>query len=145
MKNFLKFFTEAKASVASESYFKKMGLKGDGHGGWYNAAGEFVAKTEGGELKFYNKGQKPGKDQPEDAEKKAQAATTPQKTAAPAAPEAGESEEKQNDALTVVFGRFNPPTTGHKKLLDTAHGISAGLTLKYIHQGPKTLKRILES
>ena len=60
-----------------------MGLKGDGHGGWYNAAGEFVAKTEGGELKFYNKGQKPGKDQPEDAEKKARAATTPTKTAAP--------------------------------------------------------------
>ena len=45
MKNFLKFFTEAKASVASERA-KKMGLKGDGHGGWYNASGEFVAKTE---------------------------------------------------------------------------------------------------
>ena len=71
MKNFLKFFTEAKASVASERA-KKMGLKTDGHGGWYNAAGEFVAKTEGGELKFYNKGQKPGKDQPEDSKKKAQ-------------------------------------------------------------------------
>ena len=113
MKNFLKFFTEAKASVASERA-KKMGLKTDGHGGWYNAAGEFVAKTEGGELKFYTKGQKPGKDQPEDSKKKAQAATTPQKTAAPVAPEAGESEEKQSDAVTVVFGRFNPPTTGHK-------------------------------
>ena len=129
MKNFLKFFTEAQASVASERA-KKMGLKGDGHGGWYNAAGEFVAKTEGGELKFYNKGQKPGKDQPEDSKKKAQAATTPQKTAAPTAPESGEGEEKQNDALTVVFGRFNPPTTGHKKLLDTAYGISSGSDFK---------------
>lgn len=126
MKNFLKFFTEAKASVASERA-KKMGLKGDGHGGWYNAAGEFVAKTEGGDLKFYNKGQKPGKDQPEDSKEKAQAATTPQKTAAP---EAGESEEKQSDTLTVVFGRFNPPTTGHKKLLDTAYGISSGSDFK---------------
>ena len=129
MKNFLKFFTEAKASVASERA-KKMGLKGDGHGGWYNASGEFVAKTEGGELKFYNKGQKPGKDQPEDAEKKAQAATTPQKTAAPKAPAAGEDEKSQGNALTVVFGRFNPPTTGHKKLLDTAYGISSGSDFK---------------
>ena len=129
MKNFLKFFTEAKASVASERA-KKMGLKGDGHGGWYNASGEFVAKTEGGELKFYNKGQKPGKDQPEDAEKKAQAATTPQKIAAPKAPESDEDEETASNSLTVVFGRFNPPTVGHKKLLDTAHGISAGSDFK---------------
>jgi len=129
MKNFLKFFTEAKASVASERA-KKMGLKGDGHGGWYNAAGEFVAKTEGGELKFYNKGQKPGKDQPEDAEKKAQAATTPQKIASPIAPVGQEGEEIESNSVTVVFGRFNPPTTGHKKLLDTAHRISSGSDFK---------------
>lgn len=140
MKNFLKFFTEAKASVASERA-KKMGLKGDGHGGWYNASGEFVAKTEGGELKFYNKGQKPGKDQPEDAEKKAQAATTPQKTAAPKAPEAGEDEKSQSDALTVVFGRFNPPTTGHKKLLDTAYGISSGSDFKVYPSRSQDVKK----
>ena len=123
MKNFLKFFTEAKASVASERA-KKMGLKGDGHGGWYNAAGEFVAKTEGGELKFYNKGQKPGKDQPEDAEESTGSNNSTENSSTYQSPEAGESEEKQSDALTVVFGRFNPPTTGHKKLLDTAYGIS---------------------
>ena len=129
MKNFLKFFTEAKASAASERA-KKMGLKGDGHGGWYNAAGEFVAKTEGGELKFYDKGQKPGKDQPQEPQKKAEPAAVAPKTAAPVAPEEGEREERENDSLTVVFGRFNPPTTGHKKLLDTAHGISLGSDFK---------------
>ena len=44
---------------------KKLGLKGDGHGGWYNKQGEFVAKTEGGELVFYGKDNKPGeKDEP---------------------------------------------------------------------------------
>ena len=46
-------------------FSKKLGLKGDGHGGWYNVQGEFVAKTEGGELVFYGKDNKPGeKDEP---------------------------------------------------------------------------------
>ena len=26
--------------------------------------------------------------------------------------------EKTKGTLTIVFGRFNPPTTGHEKLLD---------------------------
>ena len=32
-----------------------MGLTGDGHGGWYDKKGEFVAKTDKGQLKFYNR------------------------------------------------------------------------------------------
>ena len=28
--------------------------------------------------------------------------------------------EKTKDTLTIVFGRFNPPTIGHGKLLDAA-------------------------
>ena len=44
----------------------RLGLTGDGHGGWYDKNGEFVAKTEGGRLKFYNKGQRPGQDPPQD-------------------------------------------------------------------------------
>ena len=27
--------------------------------------------------------------------------------------------EKTKGTLTIAFGRFNPPTTGHEKLLDT--------------------------
>ena len=43
-----------------------MVLKGDGHGGWYDrSTGEFVAKTEKGRLKFYNKSQKVGKGDPD--------------------------------------------------------------------------------
>jgi len=45
MKNFSRFITEAQESLASQRA-KKMGLKGDGHGGWYNASGEFVAKPK---------------------------------------------------------------------------------------------------
>ena len=140
MKGFGDFFSEARTSQASEKA-KKLGLKGDGHGGWYDRSGEFIAKTEKGDLKFYTKGQKPGKDVPNPAQAKAQpapqikakATTVTGKQVAAAPPEEqkskgkGEEEEKTkrgSDALTLVFGRFNPPTTGHKKLLDTAKGIS---------------------
>ena len=139
MKGFGDFFSEARTSQASEKA-KKLGLKGDGHGGWYDRSGEFVAKTEKGDLKFYTKGQKPGKDVPNPRQKaaepapkiKAKATTVTGKQVAAADPEAqkakgsGEEEKKErsSDALTVVFGRFNPPTTGHKKLFDMAKNIS---------------------
>ena len=32
----------------------RMGLVSDGHGGWYDKKGEFIAKTERGQLKFFN-------------------------------------------------------------------------------------------
>ena len=60
MKSFLNFLTEAKESTAVVQA-RRLGLKTDGHGGWYDTQGEFVAKTEKGELKFYNKGQIDGK------------------------------------------------------------------------------------
>ena len=139
MKGFGDFFSEARTSQASEKA-KKLGLKGDGHGGWYDRAGEFIAKTEKGDLKFFTKGQKPGKDVPNPRQKaaepapkiRAKATTVTGKQVAAAEPEAqkakgsGEEEKKErsSDALTVVFGRFNPPTTGHKKLFDMAKNIS---------------------
>ena len=139
MKGFSDFFSEARTSQASEKA-KKLGLKGDGHGSWYDRSGEFVAKTEKGDLKFYTKGQRPGKDVPNAKQPQAQPApqikakattvTGKQVAAAPPEEQKGEKkgeEEKSkrgSDALTLVFGRFNPPTTGHKKLLDTAKGIS---------------------
>ena len=54
MKSLLQFLSESAAQQAT-----RLGLKGDGHGGWYDrTTGEFVAKTEKGRLKFYNKRQK---------------------------------------------------------------------------------------
>ena len=62
MKSFTQFLSEASAASAQAL---KLNLKSDGHGGWYDSRGEFVAKTEGGKLKFYGKNQKPGeKDEP---------------------------------------------------------------------------------
>jgi hypothetical protein len=61
MKLFSTFITEA---TAASQQAKRLGLVGDGHGGWYNrATGEFEAKTVGGGLQYYNKRQRvPGKD-----------------------------------------------------------------------------------
>lgn len=121
MKNFSRFITEAQESLASQRA-KKMGLKGDGHGGWYNASGEFVAKTEGGDLKFYNKGQRPGKDVPPEQQKKPQEPQLQQQEPAP--------EEGGGRKVTLVFGKFNPPTKKHQQLFTAAKGIAAGSDLK---------------
>ena len=64
MKSLLQFLSESAAQQAT-----RLGLKGDGHGGWYDrTTGEFVAKTEKGRLKFYNKRQKVGKGDPDQTE-----------------------------------------------------------------------------
>ena len=114
MKSFFQFFTESQAVQQAT----RMGLQSDGHGGWYSKDGEFVAKTERGQLKFFNKRQRIGKQDPpqSDKEKKLSNTTTEKdKPVEMIPPEV----EKTKGTLTVAFGRFNPPTTGHEKLLDT--------------------------
>jgi hypothetical protein len=64
MKNFSKFLSEAQNSL-SVIQAARLGLVSDGHAGWYNRkTGEFVAKTEGGRLKFYNQNQVLGRKDP---------------------------------------------------------------------------------
>ena len=114
MKTFFQFLGE---SVAVQQA-TRMGLVSDGHGGWYDKQGEFVAKTEKGQLKFFNKRQRVGKQDPpqSDKEKKlSQTTTEKDKPVEMIPPEV----EKTKGTLTIAFGRFNPPTTGHEKLLDT--------------------------
>ena len=143
MKLFSQFLSESTAVQQAT----RLGLTGDGHGGWYKD-GEFVAKTEKGQLKFYNKRQKVGEKDPAqtDKEKRLSAPTSaqPQQQAQPkgSAPQQAEPAqepipqeddpdapanpekltppqvEKTKGTLTIAFGRFNPPTTGHEKLLD---------------------------
>ena len=121
MKNFFQFLTESAAQQAA-----RLGLEGDGHGGWYKD-GEFVAKTEKGRLKFYNKRQRVGRQDPPQTDKEknlSQTSFEKQPAQQPAAQKAPAQEgppavEKTKGTLTIAFGRFNPPTTGHEKLLDT--------------------------
>ena len=120
MKNFFQFLTESAAQQAA-----RLGLEGDGHGGWYKD-GEFVAKTDKGRLKFYNKRQKVGQQDPPQTDKEKNLSQTtsapaPEQPVAqkPPAQEGPPPVEKTKGTLTVAFGRFNPPTTGHEKLLNT--------------------------
>ena len=145
MKNFLQFLESTAVQQAT-----RMGLVGDGHGGWYDKKGEFVAKTERGQLKFYNKRQRVGQQDPPSSDKEKKLSHTtydkegpvqqmaqrradddlagaplekePEPSSGPkeSLPVEGPPEvEKTKGTLTVAFGRFNPPTIGHEKLLNT--------------------------
>jgi hypothetical protein len=139
MKNFFQFLSEAGQSQASMQA-SKLGLKSDGHGGWLDTRGEFVAKTEQGKLKFFNQRQKIGAKDPNQvrtptSQQVAATQVKPKPQAAPVSPTAGkkqeqEKSEERGDTVTIVFGRFNPPTIGHEKLLKTADKISVGGDLK---------------
>ena len=134
MKNFSQFISEAKETRASEQA-KKLGLVGDGHGDWYNSQGEFVAKTVKGKLEFFNKGQRVGQ---RDIPPKPGAAGAPQAASAQgqqqgqqmAPRQVGRQDQEElpgeDEFLTVVFGRFNPPTKEHKKLFTEAQRVSMG-------------------
>jgi hypothetical protein len=134
MKSFFQFLSESASQQAA-----RMGLVGDGHGGWYDrATGEFVAKTERGRLRFYNKRQKVGGKDPAQTEKEKNisnpnfvdpALQQQQEPAPQAAPQPVAQEqppvnflpvEKTKGTLTIAFGRFNPPHLGHLQLMDTA-------------------------
>lgn len=137
MKSFFSFLTEARESQASQQA-KKLGFVSGGHGDWFNRSGKLVARTEQGKLKFLD-GRQPGtEEQPQEKKPPGIPAAIPsQKTAAippvttPATSTVSpEGQEEEGETLTIVFGRFNPPTSGHEKLLSTAKRISAGGEIK---------------
>ena len=140
MKTFLRFLSEAPDPNRAKEQARKLNLKSDGHGGWLDSKGEFVAKTEGGKLKFYNQRQRVGQDPPQPKGVNTPVATQGRPAAAQAAPQAqakpkaaepeGSELDKTLDTLTVVFGRFNPPTAGHEKLIKHAEKVAAGGDLK---------------
>ena len=138
MKNFLEFLTEAGSSQASMQA-SKLNLTSDGHGGWLDSRGNMVAVTDKGKLKFTDKKQKAADEGPvrqmatRRADDKLAGAPrqqpAPRQAKAQAEPE-GDAKSGGGDTLTVAFGRFNPPTTGHGKLLQAAKKASAGGDLK---------------
>ena len=139
MKSFSQFLTETTATQQAA----RLGLEGDGHGGWYDrSTGEFVAKTEKGKLKFYNKRQKVGAQDPAQSEKEKNLSSpntqAPPEEQQPEQEVAPEQEQqplpvqspdlaagpppvpKTKGTLTLAFGRFNPPHAGHQQLMDIA-------------------------
>ena len=141
MKTFLQFVTESTATQQAA----RLGLVGDGHGGWTDRnTGEFVAKTEKGKLKFFNKRQKVGGKDPAQTEKEKNISdpnfVDPKlKQQEPVDLEKQELEQQQQQqvqspdlaagpppvpktrgTLTLAFGRFTPPHAGHQQLMDIA-------------------------
>jgi len=139
MKSFLQFITESTATQQAA----RLGLVGDGHGGWTDRnTGEFVAKTEKGKLKFFNKRQKVGGKDPAQTEKeknisdpnfvdpklkqqepvdlKKQQQQQQQQVQSPDLAAGPPPVPKTKGTLTLAFGRFNPPHAGHQQLMDIA-------------------------
>ena len=138
MKNFFQFLTEAGASQAS-AQASKLNLTSDGHGSWLDSRGKLVATTDQGKLKFLSKKVKADDIKPKQTVKKSEGPVKQMSKRRAAddlagAPKAKEPEEGgktgAGQALTVAFGRFNPPTVGHGKLLSAARKASAGGDLK---------------
>ena len=139
MKSFFQFLSEATQSQAAMQA-KKLGYTGDGHGGWIDRSGKIVARTEKGKLKFTGRRTPKGAEEPTGERKvspKSQIQGTPRVQAQPTPqpPEklqqsSLEQPEEDGPVLTVVFGRFNPPTVGHQKLLSAAKIASTGGDLK---------------
>ena len=147
MKSFFTFLTETESKAKEQA--RKLGLKSDGHGGWLDRSGEFVAKTEGDKLRFFNKNQRPGREPDQTPGRPSHLPVNGKKmpkgpvqqmlkrrkdddlAGAPLQkkPEE-EGDKKEGETLTTAFGRFNPPTSGHEKLLGAARKAAAGGQLK---------------
>ena len=126
MKSFFQFLESTAVQQAT-----RMGLESDGHGGWYDKKGEFVAKTEKGKLKFFNARQTPGGRDPKQTDKEERlSGVLPAGRTEPTQQQVqGQQQEeepafqpnkKNKGTLTVAFGRFNPPHLGHLELMNTA-------------------------
>ena len=138
MKNLLQFLTEAGASQAS-TQAKKLNLKSDGHGSWFDSRGKLVAVTDKGRLKFTTKKKSPRDESPAQVMGQRRrdddlAGSPLQRKPAPKprakAKEEPEGKKGDGGTLTLAFGRFNPPTVGHEKLISAAEKASAGGDLK---------------
>ena len=151
MKSFLRFISEASKSAAALEAQQKGLVYSAQKNGWVNPkTQEIVARTEKGKLHFVSKRGSKQDDEPSERKlkpetttakkRKPQATPTTQTKAvspeqqkakqAPPEESEGKGEEEVANTLTIVFGRFNPPTIGHEKLLKAAKKISSGGDLK---------------
>ena len=131
MKTLFQFLNEARVSQASMEA-KKLNLTSDGHGSWRDSRGKLVAKSVGGKLKMLTAQERAAEEGGGERQKKPEEVKAQPKAAAPQAakmktkaPEDAQS-SMMSDDVTVVFGRFNPPTIGHEKLLQAAEKAAQG-------------------
>lgn len=137
MKKFSQFISESRGSRASEKAYR-LGLSSDGHGGWLDRGGKLIAQTVNGDLKMIDrKSPSPEKAELAPVQAKPREVQIEKPPAAQERPipkkrkqEEPAPETEKKIPLTIVFGRFNPPTVGHEELLKTAQKVSSGGDLK---------------
>ena len=136
MKRFSYFLNEARTSLASERA-KKLGLVGDQHGGWLDRSGKLVARTVKGQLQFLDGREAKDSQETADSQQSASAPRILPKTVAQPLVTKEKQKSKEQEAspergstVTVVFGRFNPPTIGHEKLLKASVKYAEGGDIK---------------
>ncbi len=136
MKSLLQFMREAESQASMQA--KKLNLASDGHGSWMDTRGNIVATTEKGKLVFL-KGRKKKAGEEEGGQVRGKAPEPQAKPKAAPVPKAAPKSKKGDaedgdgasaETLTIVFGRFNPPTIGHEKLLQAAEKAAIGGELK---------------
>ena len=117
MKRFLQFLSEAETSASTRA--KQMGLQGNGHGDWYDKKGRLIAKTVKGQLKIFGQGAGTQQQASPQIDPQGQLNALAQQSAAAEQERQAAEQEQPKDlgTLTIAFGRFNPPTAGHEKLL----------------------------
>ena len=138
MKSFFNFLSEARVSKAAEKA-KKLGLTSDGSGGWVDRQGNVQARTVAGELVF-NQRKGPTADRETAAQRGGSPVEQPQGRKVVGDEESGEKKNKEDEitggdkkngeTITLTFGRFNPPTVGHEKLLQGAKAIAGNGELR---------------
>tara|TARA_Y100001963_G_scaffold140895_1_gene208490 strand:+ start:115 stop:1389 length:1275 start_codon:yes stop_codon:yes gene_type:complete len=134
MKSFQQFLSEAPRTSRAVEQARRLGFVSDGHGNWYDREGNYKGHTEKGELILAKK-RGPGKEDAPAKQKAAQAQPVQQTkqpqvqggaTGMPASGDGGEGEKEDKGTMTVAFGRFNPPTVGHEKLMNAAKAAAKG-------------------
>lgn len=139
MKSFRQFILEARGGKAADQA-RRSGLISSGHGEWLNRQGLVVAKTEKDRLVFI-KPETPERSEPapepkqkaiQIGAKQAPKTKKPQPLPKPQKQAKEEPEEKikQSKVLTVVFGKFNPPTAAHLQMLKKARELAQGGELR---------------
>ena len=100
MKKFSAFLNEAQRSFAAKAA-EKLNLKHIGYGRYADPSGNVTHMSKDGKLVKLSPGQEPEVGQQNGGEETADG-----------------SGAVDQGAISITFGRFNPPTIGHKKLLD---------------------------
>jgi hypothetical protein len=142
MKTFRQFITEARTPAGKEA--EKKGLVHVGKGYYSNAKGEIVAKSEGGGQKLVSISKSDKKKLKDGTplmgpSSQADVQNTPQQLSAkqppteqPTADQSPEElEQGDGPAVVITFGRFNPPSLGHEKLINAVQEQAEELEAEY--------------